>query len=155
MRNTKFVGCIIYLADMVKIDRTKSIKHTGRVEKVDPGSVTVKIISGAACSGCHAEGYCSLSGNVEKNVKVKGSYNFSPGDKVTVEMKQSMGYNAVLIGYIIPFILLITSLIVFISVSIPEATAGLLSIGVLVPYYLAIYLFRKKIDENFIFTIKN
>lgn len=139
---------------MGKTDNTSSVQHKGRVEKVDPGSVTVKIVSGAACSGCHAEGYCSLAGNVEKNVLVKGSYNVLPGETVTVTMKQSMGYNAVAIGYIIPFILLISGLIIFISLSISEALAGLLSIAILIPYYLVIYICRRRIDKKFTFTIQ-
>lgn len=131
-----------------------SVRHTGRVEKVDSGSVTVKIVSGAACSGCHAEGYCSLVGNVEKEVLVKGSFRVAPGDTVTVMMEQSAGYRAVAIGYIIPFILLVTSLILLIALSVPEGYAGLISIGMLVPYYLMIYFFRNRIDRKFKFTIK-
>ncbi len=139
---------------MGRMGNRASVRHTGRVEKVDPGSVTVKIVSGAACSGCHAEGYCSLVGNVEKEVLVKGSFAVTPGETVTVMMEQSTGYSAVAIGYIIPFILLVTSLILLIALSVPEGYAGLISIGVVVAYYLMIYFFRNRIDRKFIFTIK-
>lgn len=139
---------------MGRMSNRASVRHTGRVEKVDPGSVTVKIVSGAACSGCHAEGYCSLVGSVEKEILVKGSFRVAPGDTVTVMMEQAAGYSAVAIGYIIPFILLVTSLILLIALSVPEGYAGLISIGVLVPYYFMIYFFRNRIDRKFIFTIK-
>ena len=36
----------------------------------------------------------------------------SPGDNVTVLMKKSMGYTALFLGYVFPFILVITVLII-------------------------------------------
>lgn len=131
-----------------------SVQHIGKVEKVDPGCVTVKIISESACSGCHAKGRCSLTDSEEKTVFVTGSYNVTPGDTVTVLMKQSMGYNALLIGYVIPFLILLSSLVILVAMTLPEAYAGLLSIGILALYYLVIYIFRNRIDKKFTFTLK-
>ncbi|MBW6501365.1 MAG: SoxR reducing system RseC family protein [Bacteroidales bacterium] len=130
-----------------------SVQHIGKVEKVDPGSVTVKIVSESACSGCHAKARCSLTDSEEKIVFVTGSYDVTPGDTVTVLMKQSMGYKALLIGYVIPFLILLSSLVILAAMALPEAYAGLLSIGILALYYLIIYIFRNKIDKKFTFTL--
>jgi len=130
------------------------IEHDGIVEKTDNGAVTVKIVSSSACSGCHAEGYCSLSGNEEKLVMIPGNYNVTAGDDVTILMKKSMGYSAVLLGYVFPFILVVVVLIMLVALSVSEIAAGLSAIAVLIPYYLMLWFFRKRIDNKFTFTIK-
>lgn len=131
-----------------------TIIHKGVVKKSDDESVTVIITPESACSGCHAEGSCTLSGKVEKSVIVKGSYNLNKGDNVTVSMKQSTGFTALFLGYVLPLIIVIISLIILVALRYPELIAGLMSISSLLPYYLILYLFRKKINENFIFSIK-
>ena len=131
-----------------------TISHAGVVQKSGSESVTVIISASAACSGCHAEGACSLSGHEEKIIEVKGRYNLLEGDKVEVIMKQSDGFTAVLISYLIPLIIVVTSLIVLLYLRFPEPVAGLLSIFFLLPYYLGIYFFRKKINDKFVFSLK-
>jgi Positive regulator of sigma E activity len=134
--------------------KSNTIGHDGIVQKSDNNSVTVKILSESACSGCHAEGVCSLSGKEEKIVVVSGVYNVSPGDNVTVLMEQSTGYAAVILGYVLPVILVISVLIILASLSDSELTAGIGSIAMLIPYYFILWLFRRRISKKFTFTIK-
>ena len=136
-------------------DKYESIEHDGIVQKSDNKTITVKISSESACSGCHAEGSCSLSGREEKIVEITGEYNFNPGDNVTVLMKKSMGYAALLLGYVFPFIIVIAVLVVLIMSSVPEAAAGLGSIASLIPYYFMLWFFRKRINNKFTFTLKS
>jgi sigma-E factor negative regulatory protein RseC len=65
-----------------------------------------------------------------------------------------MGYAAVFLGYVLPVILVITMVIILDSVSLPELITGLGALAFLVPYYLILWLFRKRINTNFKFTIK-
>jgi sigma-E factor negative regulatory protein RseC len=130
------------------------INHDGIVRENSGKSVIVSISASSACSGCHAKGTCNTFGSEEKMVVVDGSYNVQPGDNVTVVMAESTGYKALLIGYIFPFISVITVLITLISIDTPELTAGLLSLTVLIPYYLILSLFRNRIKEKFSFTLK-
>jgi sigma-E factor negative regulatory protein RseC len=132
----------------------ETIQHDGTVKKVDSNSVVVSIASSSACSGCHAEGMCGISGKQEKIVDIKGRYNVSPGDTVTVIMETSTGYKAVVLSYLIPLVIVITGLITLNYLSASELTAGLVSISLLVPYFLILYLFRKKINRSFAFTLK-
>ena len=82
--------------------KTECIEHDGIVQDSGNGSVTVRISSASACSGCHAEGSCTMSGKEEKIIDVTGSYNVSPGDKVTVLLQQSAGFTALLHGLYYP-----------------------------------------------------
>lgn len=139
---------------MKKSDIYDTIQHEGIVRKVAGNSVLVTIVSASACSGCHAEGICNISGKEEKVVSVEGKYNVAPGDNVTIVMKRSMGYKAVVLSYLTPLILVIVSLVIMLSLKIPELTAGIASILILLPYFLVLYLFRNQINKSFTFTLK-
>lgn len=131
-----------------------TIRHEGTVKQVHENSVLVSIIANSACSGCHAAGVCSLSGKKEKTVEVNGRYNVSPGEQVTVEMQGSMGMKAVILSYIVPFLIIVAGLVGFSSMSFSEPVAGLISLSLLVPYFLILYVFRNNINRSFSFTLK-
>lgn len=131
-----------------------TIQHAGTVKQVEENSVLVSITSNSACSGCHAEGVCNISGKEEKTISVRGRYNVQPGDNVTVEMSESMGMKAVVLSYVMPVVIIIAGLVVFSSLSISEAASGLAAISLLLPYFIILYIFRKYINRSFTFTLK-
>ena len=135
--------------------KSPTINHEGTVQKIDSNSVMVAIAPSSACSGCHAEGSCSLAGKEEKIIEVSGTYNFKPGDTVEVQMEQSMGFTALFLGYVFPFLVVLISLIILISLGISELVSGLVSISTLIPYYMGLMIFRKRINEKFTFKIKS
>lgn len=130
------------------------INHKGIVQGIGNNSVIVSIISATSCSGCHAEGQCTLSGKQEKTIEVTGSYNVTPGESVTILMQKSMGFAALLYGYLLPLISVIAMLILLSSLGTPELASGLLSLAILIPYYIILFLFRKKIGKKFTFSLK-
>jgi len=139
---------------MTNSNSSAIINHEGIVQRIDNKSVIVMISVKSACSGCHAEGSCTLSGKEEKIIEVPGRYNVKPGDLVTILMKESMGYAALLLGYVFPVISVIAVLITLISLRVPELTSGLISLAILIPYYSVLYFFRNRINEKFTFTLK-
>ncbi len=131
-----------------------NIEHEGTVQRSDNNLVIVSISSESACSSCHAKGACSLSGSKEKLIEVPGSYDLVPGDNVTVMMHRSTGFRAVLLGYVLPFMLLIPALLILSSSGMSELTAGLGSVAVVSIYYFVLFIFRDRIGNNFTFSIK-
>jgi sigma-E factor negative regulatory protein RseC len=95
-----------------------------------------------------------MSGKEEKIIEVRGRYNVKPGDSVTILMKQSMGYAALLLGYVIPIIVVVACLSILVSFKVPELSSGLISVAILIPYYVILFFFRKTINEKFTFTLK-
>jgi positive regulator of sigma E activity len=130
------------------------INHEGVVQSISNNSVIVSISSTSACSGCHAEGGCTLSGKEEKIIEVTGSYNVTKGDRVIVLMTQSMGYAALVLGYLLPLFSVVIILIVLTSLGASELISGISSLAVLIPYYTVLFLFRKRINKKFSFTLK-
>jgi sigma-E factor negative regulatory protein RseC len=92
----------------------------------------------------------------EKMVDVKNNQEgrFSVGDNVNVVMKRSLGTKALLLGYIIPFLIIFISLIILVSIMNHEGLAGLISLSLVGPYYLFLYLKRDKIKRTFEFSIQ-
>ena len=137
-------------------DNPGIINHEGKVQKKDDKSVIVSIIASTACSGCHAEDSCTMSGKEEKIIEITGSYNVKPGDNVTVQMNQSMGYAALILGYILPLITVITILIIMISLEISELISGNnLAGNHLYPIIQSCIFKKRRINKKFTFTLKS
>lgn len=131
-----------------------TIDHEGIVQKNSGRSVIVSIIANSACSGCHTESSCMLSKSENKIIEITGSYNFNPGDQVTILMEPSTGFAAIFYGYVLPVIAVVAALISLISAGFPELPAGLASLAILIPYYLILFFFRKRLNEKFTFKLK-
>ena len=132
----------------------KTVDHKGIVEKRGDNFVTVQITSKSACAGCHAEGVCTLSGQKIKTIDIAGNYNLKEGDDVTVQMKQSMGYSAVTFGYLIPLVIVIVTLVVCLDLQVKESHAGIIALLSVFPYYLFLWLYKKRINKKFVFSLK-
>jgi sigma-E factor negative regulatory protein RseC len=133
-----------------------SISHQGLVESVDNGIAKVTIASVSACSSCHAQGACSASDMQNKVIEaIDYKKMVKPGDWVTVVTKESMGLRAVFLAYLLPFILVLFSLIIGHIYSINESASGLISLSILIPYYTALYLFKNILKKTFIFEIES
>jgi len=131
------------------------IEQKGIVESSGNGIVSVKIYQISACSDCNAKASCSLFGVGEKIIDVHDEKGvFRAGDRVGVTITQSVGTKAIILGYFLPFILLIATLVLFTLLRFREWQAGLLAMASLIPYYLIIYIFRSKLKKTFTFTLK-
>ena len=132
----------------------KTIIHNGIVQKFENESVTVTISAESACAGCHVKGSCSLSEKKDKTIDIMGHYDVKKGDSVSILMKQSSGFTALFLGYLLPLIVVIAFMIIFSTLKYPELITGLAAISSLAPYYLILYMLRKRIDNKFIFSLK-
>ena len=131
------------------------ITHEGIVLKAPgDGTADVEIVTGSACSGCHAKSACSLGDSDVRVINVRSDEKLSPGDKVTVVMEQSQGFRALAIGYLVPFLVLIAVFTVLTVAGAGELSSALLSFASLAVYYLIVWLLRGRIEKKFEFKIK-
>ena len=131
------------------------ISHPGVVDRIDNQTIYVKILSQSACASCYAKGACNMAEMQEKIVEIPliGKQIHKVGDEVNVVMERTMGKKAVLLGYFFPFLIVITALIILTSVLESEGLAGLISIALVAPYYLILYLQRDRLRNTFEFKI--
>jgi sigma-E factor negative regulatory protein RseC len=133
---------------------SERITHEGIVDHIDGDAVYVRILSKSACAECHSKGMCGVSEMTEKLIEVKQNISgFTQGQAVNVILDRSLGNKAVLLGYFIPFLILVITLLIS-SLYLSELWSGLLAIAVLIPYYLLLFFFKDKLSKTFYFRIE-
>lgn len=132
------------------------IEHKGIVKSINGNELQVSIIVQASCASCNFKGSCSVSGLEEKiiDVLVANPDKYENGENVSVYYKQSLGFKALFLGYVLPFLILFISLIILMSITQKELLSGVISLLLLIPYYLILYFSKDKIKKTFTFSIK-
>lgn len=135
-----------------------NIKHLGIVENINGSRLKVKIVQSSACSACSVKGHCSASETKEKIIDVYNKNNVpcQVGERVMIVGTTSMGMKAVLLAFVLPFIVLLLALIISLKLTGgDEAVSALVSLGTLVPYYLIIYICRNRFSRSFMFILES
>ncbi|NLN73918.1 MAG: SoxR reducing system RseC family protein [Bacteroidales bacterium] len=135
---------------------SKEVKQEGMITQITPEKITVNITVRSACVGCAAKSACGTFDMSDKLVEIYNEKieNWKVGEYVTVCMKPSMGRKAVLFAYILPLVILISTLIYTVNTTGDEVTGalmGLLSAGL---YFSLIFLLKKFLFTSFTFTIE-
>ncbi|MFO7979066.1 MAG: SoxR reducing system RseC family protein [Bacteroidales bacterium] len=135
----------------------KDIKHPGIIEQVLPHQLQVRITQQSACSKCHSNSYCSMADSSDKLVEVATppGTTWRTGQPVTVFLSESLGYRALLLGYLLPFLILLLSLIVMVTLTGNEGLSALVAILLMAPYYALLYRMRHRLAKRFEFRISN
>jgi positive regulator of sigma E activity len=131
------------------------IVKTGVVDHFDDKNIFIRIVSVSACASCESKGSCTTAESAEKLIEVDRNTapDVKPGQQVKVSMNSRNGTLAVLLGYGMPFIILIISLIILTNY-MSEGIAGLISISLLLPYFAGLYFFRNLLKQQFRFSIE-
>lgn len=109
----------------------------------------------SACSDCHAKGMCNLGDMKEKLVDVNlDDQTWNVNEQVMVYTRAGTGLFSALLAYLLPVILIVASLFTASVFKIPEITSGLLSIAILGPYFIMLYIFRDRLKQKIQFHIQ-
>ncbi len=133
-----------------------TIKHQGIVENINGSHLQVRIIQTSACASCSIKGHCSSADTKEKLIDVTDDNvsSYQPGDRVWVIGELSMGVMAVLLAFILPFLVLIFSLFIFMAIWNDELGSALCSLALLIPYYYILWLNKSRLGKKFSFSIR-
>lgn len=133
----------------VKTKVESIVKHEGVVSKIHNNVVTVSLKGNINCEACHAKGACGASEAREKEVEVLQTADpVKLNETVEVILSKNLGLKAVFWAYVFPFILLIGVLLIA-SSFYAEWIAGILSLAILIPYYLALYVLKSTFKKAF------
>ena len=91
----------------------------------------------------------------EKEVEIDhfiGKY--IPGQEISILLQESLGFKALVFGYLLPFILMLVVLIAMFTLTGNELMAGSLALGILVPYYIMLYFMRGRLKKIFKFELE-
>ena len=132
------------------------ISHSGIVETVSEECVSVRILQTSACAACKVSGYCHAAEAKEKIVDVFGcdTAMYSTGQEVIVTASTAVARKALVLGFVMPFLLVIGVLVVVLFLTNNEGVAALAALGSLLPYYFLIWLRRDSIQRSISFQIE-
>ena len=135
---------------------SNKIKHSGVVENILGDSVQVRIVQTSACAACKVAGYCNASESKEKLVDVyhADTRHLKVGDVVTVTASTQVAAQALLLGFGLPFVVLVAVLFAVVLITGNEGAAALSGLAALVPYYAVLFLFRNLIRDKLSFSIE-
>lgn len=131
------------------------IHHEGVVLTVEGASVRVEIVQTSACQACKAKQMCLSSESKSKLIDAVMLEPVSPGDQVEVTVRETLAWRAVLLAYVLPFLVLVGVIAaVTFWTEWNDAVAGGAAIGATAVYYLILSLFRKRLQRQFSFTVR-
>lgn len=132
------------------------ISHSGIIESIAEGCVKVRILQTSACAACKIAGHCNASESKEKIVEVFTDHigGYFLGQEVVVCASRDVANKALLLGFGVPFLVLVGVLVLVLRVTGNEGVAALSGLLALVPYYFVLYLFRSRIREQLSFYIE-
>lgn len=135
---------------------SQKISHTGVIERIENDSMKVRIVQTSACAACKVASHCNAAESKVKIVDVFGcdTTNYSTGQEVTVWASKDVANKALLLGFGVPFLLLVCVLMIALRLTASEGVAALVALGSLVPYYFVLWLLRDRIQRGISFQIE-
>ncbi|MCG8700646.1 MAG: SoxR reducing system RseC family protein [Bacteroidales bacterium] len=137
------------------MNQTSCIEQNAVIENITGSIARVKFNQHASCGSCSAKEICGSGENSENTVEVDIEDNgYLIGDQVILSMKRTLALRAVLLAYVLPFVLLIATLVLLGLFKVHEAITGLASLLVLVPYFIFLARHKDYLKKTFIFSIR-
>lgn len=93
------------------------ITHKGVVTEIFPDAILVTIRSESACGGCRVRKQCAMGESEDKTLAIPSAQAscFEKGETVEVVTEQAMGIKAVVWAYVLPFLSVMTALLVLLQ----------------------------------------
>jgi len=136
------------------MDSKKEVTHTGIVKEIGEGAIKVSIIVQSGCASCQIKGTCNMSEQTDKLLEIEcNPFEYKIGQQVLVKLKSSQGMNALFLGYVLPFLVLLTVMIIVSNLTNEEGIIGMAALASLVPYYIVLYYYRNKIKKIFTYVV--
>ena len=131
---------------------TNTIEHQGIIISIDGSIAHVKIEQTSACASCHVKSVCGASEKSEKIVDANIMQDdLKIGDQVTIIGQKSLGMQAILLAYVLPFVIIVATLFIANIFTSNELIIGTCALASLIPYFILLRLMRNKIQAKFKF----
>ena len=132
------------------------IKHDGIVIAVNSdGTVRVRIVQTSACASCKAKAMCASAESKEKEILAIGDGLLAVGDEAEVMVQQKMGWKAILLAYMLPFLVMMAVVAIGNGLlGIREEIIGTVALCAMGVYYIVLGFFKDKIQKDFSFTAR-
>ena len=132
------------------------VSHAGVIDSLQEDRIKVRIVQTSACAACKVASHCNAAELKVKMVDVFGAdaSQYQVGQEVTVWASQHVANKALLLGFGLPFLLLIVVLVVVLRLSGNEGIAAVSALCALVSYYLLLWWRRDTIQQQISFHLE-
>jgi len=131
------------------------IRHEGVVTHVEGNTARVSILQASACQACKAQSMCMSADSKQKEMDALMLEPMSVGDRVEVMVRERLAWRAVMLAYMMPFVLMMMVMMVLLyATDWSEAVVGVTSIASIALYYIVLGLFNKRLTRHFSFTAR-
>ena len=132
-----------------------TIRHSAEIIKIGTNELWVRLCREIACGNCPAHNNCSIKSGRAHTYKLPHAKanTFRLGQQIELEITPKDGFNAIFWAYLLPLVLMLSTLVLSTLISGNEITGGISSIIILVPYYIGLFLNQKYFQQKFNFKI--
>ena len=132
------------------------IRHEGIVLRTEGNMAHVEIVQTSACSACKAKSMCMSSESRQiSNMRCMMLEPLQVCDHVEVEVRERLAWRAILLAYILPFVVMIAVIAILdFATDWSEAVVGTLSLCGIALYYLILSGFKHRLQRQFTFTAR-
>ena len=131
------------------------IRHEGIVLSTNGTTARIEIVQTSAYSACKARTMCMSAESQQKQMDATMMEPLQAGDRVEVEVRERLAWKAVLLAYILPFVVMLAIITILdICTGWSEAVIGTLSLCGIALYYLVLSGFRYRLQKKFSFTAR-
>ena len=131
------------------------IRHNGIVLSTDGESARVEIVQTSACAACKARSMCMSAESQLKIIDARMAEPMKPGDRVEVMVREHLAWRAVLLAYVLPFIVMLAVIVgLDYATDMSEAVVGTLSLCSIALYYIGLGMFKHRLQKQFSFTAR-
>lgn len=134
---------------------SNKISHSGIIKSIEDNCVKVQIVQTSACAACKVASHCNAAESKVKIVDVftPETAHYQVGQEVVVWASKDVANRALLLGFGAPFLLLICVLLMALRLLDDEGLAALAALASLVPYYLALWVMKDRIQKQISFQL--
>lgn len=140
---------------MVHYRNMSEITHKGIITQIEGKIAEVLITDNISCEACGAKDACISGGKKDQHFLLdidKPEYKI--GDSVIVSLSQASALTAVVWAYLFPFIVLMSSIIIF-SLFFHELLAAIISFSMLAVYYFLLYISKDYFNKKYRLKLKH
>ena len=134
---------------------SEKVCKEGIVRKMQGERLWVEVVVSSACGSCAAKSLCNIS---EKKNELVEAVNltgeeFVIGETVQIQMRQKLANKAVVLGYLLPFVILVIGLFGCYALTHIEWLSVLVAFGLTAIYYVVLKMFDKHLAKEFVLFV--
>ena len=131
------------------------IRHEGIVLSTSGELAHVEIVQTSACAACKAKSMCMSSESQQTYIDAVMLEPMKTGDRVEVEVRERLAWKAILLAYILPFVVMMAVIAVLdYATDWSEAIIGTLSLCAIALYYIGLSVFKHRLQKQFTFSAR-